>query len=157
MHNYSATRWWRSRGGVALIGLGLIVAFYVLREHYVLALGLPYLLLLACPLMHLLMYHGHGGHNGGTSSQVRGAVQDARQPRTGLQLREILGTSSRALVRSASCPEQADNGILVGLEFTAGRYCAGRSAARKNVGRISCAHASSSRRSGTTRNMPFSA
>jgi hypothetical protein len=23
---------------------------------------LPFLLLLACPLMHLFMHHGHGGH-----------------------------------------------------------------------------------------------
>ena len=54
--------WWRTRGGVAAIGFGLVVAFFVLREHYAHALGLlPYLLLLACPLMHLLMPHGHGG------------------------------------------------------------------------------------------------
>ncbi|MCB4824493.1 DUF2933 domain-containing protein [Roseicella aerolata] len=57
--------WWRTRGGVAAIGFGLVVAFFVLREHYEHALGLlPYLLLLACPLMHLLMPHGHGGHHG---------------------------------------------------------------------------------------------
>jgi hypothetical protein len=24
---------------------------------------LPYLLLAACPLMHLFMHHGHGGHD----------------------------------------------------------------------------------------------
>lgn len=40
--------------------LGLIIAFYLLREHWGHALGvLPYLLLLACPLLHLF---GHGGH-----------------------------------------------------------------------------------------------
>lgn len=39
----------------------LVAAFYVLREHWAHVLGLaPYLLLLACPLLHLL--HGHGGH-----------------------------------------------------------------------------------------------
>ena len=35
--------------------------FYVLREHSTHALGLaPYLLFLACPLMHLFIHRGHG-------------------------------------------------------------------------------------------------
>nr|WP_066342471.1 DUF2933 domain-containing protein [Azohydromonas lata] len=39
----------------------LIGGFYLLREHWGHVAGLwPYLLLLACPLMHL--FHGHGGH-----------------------------------------------------------------------------------------------
>ncbi len=46
---------------IAATSLAIIVAFYVLREHWGHALGLmPYLLLLACPLLHL--FHGHGGH-----------------------------------------------------------------------------------------------
>nr|WP_310676624.1 DUF2933 domain-containing protein [Burkholderia multivorans] len=41
---------------VALIG-----GFYLLREHWSHVAGnWVYLLLLACPLMHL--FHGHGGH-----------------------------------------------------------------------------------------------
>jgi hypothetical protein len=37
----------------------VIAVFFALREHWTHALGLlPYLLLLACPLMHL--FHGHG-------------------------------------------------------------------------------------------------
>jgi hypothetical protein len=40
----------------------LIAGFFVLREHWNHALGLlPYLLLIACPLMHLF---GHGHHHG---------------------------------------------------------------------------------------------
>ena len=39
---------------------GLIIAFYFLREHWGHVLDvLPYLLLLACPLLHLF---GRGGH-----------------------------------------------------------------------------------------------
>jgi hypothetical protein len=46
---------------MALVTVLLIGGFYVLREHWGHLLGLwPYLLLLACPLMHLM--HGHGGH-----------------------------------------------------------------------------------------------
>jgi len=35
--------------------------FYLLTEHQAHLFGaLPFLLLLACPLMHLFMHHGHG-------------------------------------------------------------------------------------------------
>jgi len=45
------------------ISLALVVAFFVLREHRAHALGLlPYLLLLACPLLHLFRgAHKHAG------------------------------------------------------------------------------------------------
>jgi len=41
-----------------------IAAFFLLSEHRAHLLGvLPYLFLLACPLMHLFMHHGHGQHS----------------------------------------------------------------------------------------------
>lgn len=46
---------------VAVWMAAFIVLFYVLREHWSHVAGnWIYLLLLACPLMHL--FHGHGGH-----------------------------------------------------------------------------------------------
>lgn len=46
---------------VAALSLAIVAAFYLLREHWGHALGaLPYILLLACPLLHL--FHGHGSH-----------------------------------------------------------------------------------------------
>jgi hypothetical protein len=46
-----------------------IVAFFVLREHWGHILGLaPYLVLLACPLMHLFM-HGGKGHDHGSKHE----------------------------------------------------------------------------------------
>lgn len=45
---------------VAVASAGL---FWLLREHWSHALGLaPYLLFLACPIMHIFMHgrHGHG-------------------------------------------------------------------------------------------------
>jgi hypothetical protein len=47
---------------LALLTVVAIALFYWLREHWGHVLGLaPYLVLLACPLMHLL--HGHGRHD----------------------------------------------------------------------------------------------
>lgn len=47
-------------------------AFYVLREHWAHALGLaPYLLFLACPLMHLFMHRGHKHHDAKGQEQRR--------------------------------------------------------------------------------------
>ena len=52
---------WRRPAGMALATAALIVGFYLLREHWGHVTGYwPYLLLLACPLMHLM--HGHGNH-----------------------------------------------------------------------------------------------
>lgn len=46
---------------VAAAMTALIAAFFLLREHWGHVAGYwPYLLLLACPVMHL--FHGHGGH-----------------------------------------------------------------------------------------------
>jgi len=40
----------------------LVVAFFFWREHWGHMWGVaPYVLLLACPLLHL--FHGHGGHD----------------------------------------------------------------------------------------------
>jgi hypothetical protein len=61
--------WWRTRSGIVLCGFLLIAAFYLLTEHTAHVFGaLPFLLILACPLMHLFMHHGHGGHSAGDSS-----------------------------------------------------------------------------------------
>jgi hypothetical protein len=57
-----APSFWRRPAGMAVATAALIAGFYLLREHWGHVLGYywPYLLLLACPLMHLM--HGHGGH-----------------------------------------------------------------------------------------------
>jgi hypothetical protein len=48
---------------IALLMVALIGGFYLLREHWNHVAGnWIYLILLACPLMHL--FHGHGGHGG---------------------------------------------------------------------------------------------
>jgi hypothetical protein len=42
-----------------------IAGFFLITEHTAHVLGvLPYLILLACPLLHFFMHRGHGGHAG---------------------------------------------------------------------------------------------
>jgi len=54
------SRYW---GGVAV--LLMIAAFFLWTEHRAHVLGvLPYLIFLACPLIHLFMHRGHGRHGG---------------------------------------------------------------------------------------------
>jgi hypothetical protein len=48
------------RGSTVLILLAAIVGVLLLTGQLRI---LPFLLLLACPLMHLLMHRGHRGHN----------------------------------------------------------------------------------------------
>lgn len=54
---------WRSRYAIGLLVLGAIATYFLLSEHRAHFFGaLPFLLLLACPLMHVFMHHGHGAH-----------------------------------------------------------------------------------------------
>lgn len=76
--SYPDRRWqWR----VAFWLLLAIAAFYLLTEHRAhLALDLPYLpflLLAACPLLHMF---GHGGHGGHRHSQRRRPGENSSPP-----------------------------------------------------------------------------
>jgi hypothetical protein len=55
----------KTPAGWVLIGFLAIGGFYLITEHTAHLFGiLPCALLLACPLMHLFMHHGHGEHGG---------------------------------------------------------------------------------------------
>jgi hypothetical protein len=55
----------RNRAAIAAAVFVAAAAYLLWSEHRAHALGvLPYLLLLACPLMHVFMHGGHGGHGG---------------------------------------------------------------------------------------------
>lgn len=60
--------WLRSRSALVLLVFLGIAGFFLVTEHTAHLLGvLPYLLLLACPLVHFLHRgegHGHGGRTG---------------------------------------------------------------------------------------------
>jgi hypothetical protein len=64
-HNvaHRAGSFWTSRAFLVCAVLLILISFLLWTEHLAHALWfLPYLLLLACPLMHLFMHGGHGGH-----------------------------------------------------------------------------------------------
>jgi Protein of unknown function (DUF2933) len=53
-----------SRAGFVLFGFLVIASALLFTEHRAHVFGvLIWLLLLACPLMHMFMHGGHGGHS----------------------------------------------------------------------------------------------
>ena len=75
-HSQHATEpkaFWGSRTSIGLIALGGIALYFLLTEHRAhFFSALPFLLLLACPLMHVFMHGAHGGHGGGEGHQHGG-------------------------------------------------------------------------------------
>ena len=58
--------WLRSRTGLVSLGLAGLAGLLLVVDHWAHVLGAaPYLLLAACPLLHLFMHGGHGSHGGG--------------------------------------------------------------------------------------------
>lgn len=58
----SSRPWILTLPGLAVCGALLVIAILLLTEHRAHTIAaLPYLLLLACPVLHLSMHHGHGG------------------------------------------------------------------------------------------------
>lgn len=56
---------WLTTNGLAAIALIGSVLYFLLTEHRAhFIYGLPFLILLLCPLMHMFMHRGHGGHGG---------------------------------------------------------------------------------------------
>lgn len=88
-----APPFWRSRYAIGLFVLGVVAAYFLLTEHRAHFFGaLPFLLLLACPLMHIVMHRGHGGRGGhgghrdsAAGTQDATSAEPARTTRTGAQ------------------------------------------------------------------------
>ena len=69
-----------SKAGRVAIAFLAIAAFLLLSEHRAHALGfLPWLLLLACPLLHIFLHggHGHHGRHGGHAGDGGGRAEGA--------------------------------------------------------------------------------
>ena len=60
MNDHITSSFWRSRSGIVLLGFLIVIGFFLITEHTAHVLGaLPFLLVAACPVMHLFMHHGH--------------------------------------------------------------------------------------------------
>jgi hypothetical protein len=60
---------WRSPVGIFMLVAGAVGIYYLLTEHLThVTQAVPYLILLACPLMHLFG-HRHGGHGHGNHGE----------------------------------------------------------------------------------------
>jgi hypothetical protein len=67
--SFTLVRWFRTPMDVAALASLVLLALYLTiwhTAHFISAL--PFLLLLACPLMHLFMHGGHSGHGGHDAS-----------------------------------------------------------------------------------------
>ena len=79
---------WRSPSGLTLLAAVAVGGFYLVTEHTAHLFGaLPYIVLLACPLMHVFMHNGHGsdrgghaGHRGHGASSMDSAPRSGEQP-----------------------------------------------------------------------------
>lgn len=69
--NQAPAAFWRSPPGIALFVALAVVGFYLVTEHRAHLLGVvPYLFLLACPLMHVFMHGHHGAHGSSRHSEA---------------------------------------------------------------------------------------
>ncbi len=71
---------WSTRSGIVAICMIGVVSYFLLMEHRAhLFQALPYLILLACPLMHVFMHgsHKHSGHHHGPGARSAQDAEDA--------------------------------------------------------------------------------
>lgn len=58
------TSFWFTPKGLGALGLIAAATYFLLIEHQEHVWQyLPFMILLACPLMHIFMHGGHGGHH----------------------------------------------------------------------------------------------
>ena len=84
-HNHDANdngrSWLLSRTGVATLIAVSVLGFLIYEGHGMHLLGYaPFLLILACPLMHIFMHGGHGGHQHGGEAEDAPRTPEAQQP-----------------------------------------------------------------------------
>ena len=72
------------RANIVFLAFLAVAAFYLITEHRAHVFGyLPFLLLLACPFLHMFMHGGHGGHGDGRPpTDKTGSEPTPSAPRT---------------------------------------------------------------------------
>ncbi len=63
-HEHNRTQRTLSVSKLVLVGFLIIAAYFLFTEHRAHMIAfLPFIFLLACPLMHIFMHGGHGRHD----------------------------------------------------------------------------------------------
>lgn len=69
-----------ARTKIAFVIFLAVALFFLLTEHRAHFFGaLPYLLILACPLLHLFHHGGHGGHGHGSDRPAEHQTRTTRE------------------------------------------------------------------------------
>jgi hypothetical protein len=80
-HNDDQPGFFASRANVVLLGFLAIAGYFLVTEHWAHIIPfLPWLFLLACPLMHVFMHGGHGRHGRGADDDSGAAGSRENQP-----------------------------------------------------------------------------
>lgn len=80
-HDPPPGSFWTSRAFLVFLGFSAMALALLWEEHRAHFLGaLPYLLILACPLMHIFMHggHGHGRHDDRSGKSSDDRARDER-------------------------------------------------------------------------------
>lgn len=76
-HQHQRASFWKTPAGIAATVFAVAASVYLYathKDHFLAAL--PFLLLAACPLMHVFMHRGHGAADGeNTASPEKGGTQ----------------------------------------------------------------------------------
>ena len=79
MNEDNGTSKWPAVRKYVFIGFALIAGYFLVTEHRAHVVEyLPFLLLLACPLLHF--FHGHGGHQGHGGPENEGRSRKDPEP-----------------------------------------------------------------------------
>lgn len=72
---------WRSKAAAVMLGFAAVGGFFLITEHWAHLYGyIPFLIILACPLMHIFMHHGHGGHGSHSEEDHRHSENNPPKP-----------------------------------------------------------------------------
>ncbi len=81
-----------SKPDIVLIGFLIVIGYFLFTEHRAHAIAfLPYLFLLACPLMHMFMHGGHSGH--GSHGNYKHGDDTHQETQTGNRKDHLKGTN----------------------------------------------------------------
>lgn len=72
-----------SARGIIVLAIAIVIGGYLVIWHGAhVAAALPFMVILACPLMHMFMHGGHGHHRGHGTENVSPPTSSTISPQT---------------------------------------------------------------------------